>query len=85
MTILIYLLLIFIGFTIGRYSDKWGGHLNVPHHWIWGILIIFIGFFFKLWLVPIGIGLFISDLKDFIELRIWSPDKPKKWKFWDID
>lgn len=77
--------LAFFGFAIGRLGDKWGGHLNVPHHWIYGIILIFLGIFYSIGLISIGIGLFVSDLKDFLAFRLCGPDSPKDWRFWDID
>ena len=80
---------LFVGFAIGRFGDKYGGSLNAPHHWIYGLLLVAAGlifissrlgapsFFF-------GIGHFVSDLDDFLHLRIWGVDKPHKWKFWSI-
>jgi putative Mn2+ efflux pump MntP len=79
----------FIGFSIGRFCDKYGGHLNTLHHWIYGLLMIMIGaycmnYFIGLLLFSFGIGLFVSDLDDFLHLRFFGVDKPHKWKFWDI-
>ncbi|MDA8611396.1 hypothetical protein N9L18_00845 [Candidatus Pacebacteria bacterium] len=81
---------LFIGFTIGRYGDKWGGHWNVPHHWIYGLIFIFISLFlldtwYGISLVSFGFGIFVSDLQDFVELKFYGADDPHDWKFWDID
>ena len=38
------ILFFFIGFAIGRFGDKYGGHLNLPHHWIYGLSLIILGF-----------------------------------------
>ncbi|MFC1800895.1 hypothetical protein ACFLZB_00310 [Nanoarchaeota archaeon] len=79
-----------VGFSIGRITDKYGGHYLTPHHWIYGFGLAvfgvvnnnewgFLGFSF-------GIGLFISDFRDFTKLRFISRDKrEKEWRFWDID
>ncbi len=79
----------FIGFSIGRIGDKYGGNFNAPHHWLYGFVLIIIGiiyFHHQLGLLALsfGIGHFISDLNDFWHLRIWGKDKPHQWKFWSI-
>lgn len=80
------ILFLFIGFTIGRVGDKYGGHLNLPHHWIYGLFLIMLGFIINNpHIIFFGLGCFISDLKDFLHLRFWGKDNPKTWRFWDID
>lgn len=79
----------FIGFAIGRLGDKWAGHLNTPHHWIFGLVLIIVGIIFiDNWIgilfLSFGIGHFISDLNDFLHMRIWGVDEPHEWKFWSI-
>jgi len=79
----------FIGFAIGRFGDKYGGHLNIPHHWIYGLFLIIVGIIYiDNWIgilfLSFGIGCFISDLDDFLHMRIWGVDVPHKWKFWSI-
>jgi len=79
----------FAGFAIGRFSDKYGGHLNTPHHWIYGLILLILGIYYINQLLGVlsfsfGIGHFISDLDDFLHIRIWGVDKPHKWKFWSI-
>jgi len=83
------LLIAFIGFGIGRLSDKLGGHLNTPHHWIYGLILIVVGIIYINNLMGIlslsfGIGHFTSDLDDFLHMRIWGVDEPHEWKFWSI-
>lgn len=78
-----------VGFTAGRLGDKWGGHLNVPHHWIYGVLSFNVGLFLlSSWagvLLPsFGVGHFISDLDDFLHMRVIGVDEPHEWKFWSI-
>lgn len=78
-----------LAFAIGRFGDKFGGHLNAPHHWIYGLLLMIAGTILQNRIIAIisisfGLGLFISDLDDFLHLRIWGVDKPHKWKFWSI-
>ncbi len=95
---LVYLILAaFIGYLIGRWGDN---YLNIwmkdpnwlPHHWIYGLMMVIIGvFFFKgnleVWISFFGAGLFVSDLKDFWDFKFFAPDgKTKKTrKFWHID
>lgn len=79
----------FIGFAIGRIGDKYGGHLNAPHHWIYGLILFILGIFYiHTWMgiisLSFGIGHFISDLDDFLHMKIWGVDKPHEWKFWSI-
>ena len=97
LNILGFLLIAFLGYLVGRWSDN---YLNfwlhdpiwAPHHWIYGYLLVIIGaLFFKndlqLWIVSFGFGLFISDLKDFLDLKFFGKDKKTKKtrKFWHID
>jgi hypothetical protein len=96
-SIIIFLVIGFLGYLIGRFGDY---YLNfwmkdpswAPHHWIYGLILIGIGSYFfgnnlSLWLISFGIGLFISDLKDFLELKIIGSDNKIKSqrKFWHID
>ena len=79
----------FIGFAIGRFGDKWGGHLNGLHHWIYGLALIILGAIYRnnyLGIISLffGAGHFVSDLDDFLHRRIWGVDVPHKWKFWSI-
>ena len=85
----------FIGYVIGR----WGHYyLNVrlknpswaPHHWIYGLVLIITGLFFiksflGLLTFSFGLGHFISDLKDFLQLKFIGPDEEGEKKFWGID
>ena len=79
----------FIGFAIGRLGDKFWGYLNAPHHWIFGSVLVIVGIIFiNNWIGIVslffGIGHFISDLDDFLHMRVWGVDKPHEWKFWSI-
>jgi len=91
MDILFYLLIIFAGFAIGRIGHIYAGHLKVPHHWIYGLIMTITGEiiwdnFLGLLIVLFGLGLFISDFNDFKKLKFdLKPDEIKKKKFWDID
>lgn len=87
----------FLGYVLGRFGDNylniWMGDPKwVPHHWIYGLLLMIIGFLFfnnnlELWTISFGLGLFISDLKDFWKMKIFAPDGKTKEnrKFWHID
>jgi len=80
---------LFVGFAAGRLGDKWGGHLNAPHHWIYGLFLIVAGAAFTehtagIAALGFGIGHFVSDLDDFLHFRIYGPDEPHQWKFWSI-
>jgi len=87
----------FIGYIAGRWGDN---HLNfwvkdphwAPHHWTYGLLMVIVGIFcFKgglgLWIFSFGLGLFVSDAKDFKDLKLWGSDGKEKHKvkFWHID
>lgn len=90
---MIYLLIAgFLGYIIGRLSHiltKWFNP-NSPHHWIYGLLLIILGVIY--WQQPLakyafsfGVGHFISDLKDLLELKFIGPDEEGPKKFWGID
>ncbi len=91
------LLSAFLGYLIGRWGDN---YLNfwlkdpawAPHHWIYGLILMIIGFFFfknnlELYIFFFGAGLFISDLKDFLDFKFIGKDNKKKEnvRFWHID
>jgi len=79
----------FIAYAIGRIGHIYGGHLDGPDHWIWGVLLFIPGLFiFNEWaflMFAFGVGLIISDLKDFINLKFYGPDHVEKLRFWHID
>jgi hypothetical protein len=87
----------FLGYLIGRWGDY---YLNfwlkdpswAPHHWIYGLILIVISLLFlkdnlELWTISFGAGLFVSDLKDFLELKFIGKDNKDKSerRFWHID
>ena len=97
LNILSILLPAFLGYIIGRLGDyyfvfwmkdpEWA-----PHHWIYGLILTIIGFFllnniWGMWIFFFGIGLFVSDLKDFLDFKFIGADKKKKSqrRFWHID
>ena len=94
--IIIFLLVGFLGYLIGRWGDNylnfWIGDPNwIPDHWIDGLLLIIASMIFKgtieFSIFSFGLGLFISDLKDFLNLKFYGSDKKTKEtkKFWHID
>ena len=90
MEVILLFVIAFTGYAIGRISHILGGHLNAPHHWIYGVLAIIAGAVFYQqtwgqWLIAFGIGHTISDLKDMIELKFYGRDEPGPKKFWGID
>ncbi len=90
-----YLLAFFAGFAVGRIGHILGGQIMwIPHHWIFGLTIILAGIaciFFKklkylaIILVFIGAGIFVSDFRDFLLLRVWEPDDTTVLKFWAVN
>jgi len=90
MLIVFYVLIAFIGYSAGRIGHIYLGHIKAPHHWIYGAILIIAGvFFYKYSLGQIafcfGIGHFVSDFKDFLELKFLEIDKEGKKRFWGID
>jgi hypothetical protein len=90
MKFLIYFLVVFGAYAIGRISHILGGHLKAPHHWIYGMLslvfgIVFIHHVLGPYLIAFGIGHTISDLKDMLELKFYGVDDVEEKKFWGID
>ena len=88
--ILISFLSCFLGYAFGRIGHILGGHYNGPHHWIYGLILLIAGLFFRecFWGIPLfyfGAGVFVSDLKDFLEFKFWGIDDVKVKRFWDID
>lgn len=86
---LVFLFVAFAGFALGRIGDKYGGHLNAPHHWVYGLASILVGVIYfsnlKNALLFFGVGLFVSDLEDFFNFRLKGPDKNHEWRFWSIN
>lgn len=86
------LLIAFVGYSAGRIGHIFGGNIVfMPHHWIIGIILVFISLFLpkknkiKMPFFYFGLGLFISDFKDFTYLRFWDPENVKLIKFWGFD
>lgn len=88
--IIFYIFSAFIGYALGRIGHIYHGYKDTPHHWIYGLILIIFGLiFYKYFILRLafyfGIGSFISDLKDFLQLKFWGPDEEGKKKFWGID
>jgi len=88
--ILFYISAGFMGFAAGRIGHIYWGYLRAPHHWIYGFILIILGSVFRKYSFGLpafffGAGLYISDFKDFLKLKIIDPDKPGEKKFWGID
>ncbi len=90
----------FVGYVIGRWGDYylnfWVGDRAwfncLPDHWIYGLILMILGLTLLkkdggLYFFSFGTGLFISDLKDFLNLKFYGPDNKDKSqrKFWHID
>ena len=84
-----------LGYVLGRighyYINDWiGNPAWAPHHWIYGAILIPVSTYFTasilgLLILFFGIGHFISDLKDFLYLRFFSPDEKGPKTFFHID
>ncbi|MFZ3385303.1 MAG: hypothetical protein WA144_15390 [Candidatus Methanoperedens sp.] len=75
---------IFIGYSAGRIGHIAGGADNPSfHHWIIGLLLYLYSTdqFMKM----VGLGLFISDLNDALNLRIYGIAPVDEYVFWGID
>ena len=93
--IFFYIISAIFGYLVGR----WGHYyLNVwlknpkwaPHHWIYGLILMILGLIFYresigLTALSLGTGFFISDFKDFLQLKFIGPDEEGKKKFWGVD
>ena len=84
---LIFLAIIFVGYCLGRLGHLIGGKDVGFHHWILAVLMIIVAFYMKKnkFLMALGIGLFISDLRDFLSFKIYSADEVISWTFWGFD
>jgi hypothetical protein len=88
--VLIFLKVIFsglFGYLIGRFSDN---YLNLwmkdpwwtPHHWIYGPILAIAGIFllddnWGLLIFSFGIGLWVSDFKDYLDLKFFGSDNKR--------
>lgn len=90
MDIILTAIACFIGYIIGRIGHVLGGQIRSPHHWIYGLILAIGGMFFvkEYFGIPtimFGVGLFVSDLDDFIQLKFYGVDAKGKKRFWGID
>jgi len=88
--VLFYISLAFIGYAIGRISHMYGGNIKAPHHWIYGLILMLSGLFFNKYSLGVatfcfGTGLFVSDLKDFLQLKFFGVDEHGPKNFWGVD
>jgi len=79
------IIVLFIGYLIGRIGDYYAGHWDFFHHWIYAIFFCLLGIAYGFYFLFFGVGLIISDLKDMLKLEIYGPDKKEIKKFWGID
>lgn len=89
--IIFFIVIVFLGFTSGRIGHIFGGEMAwTPHHWIPGLILVFLGLFFYSYFwgaiaFPFGIGLLISDFRDFLGFKTFEPEEDRPKKFWHID
>jgi len=94
--VITFILVAFLGYIVGRWADYVNALIRdpawLPHHWIPALILMVIGFFYLkdslgLLVSSFGTGFFISDLKDFLNLKFFEKDgkNPKDVKFWNID
>ena len=94
--ILVIFISAFAGYVIGRWGDNYVNFWIkdpawIPDHWIYGLALMIIGLFlkgeYKFAIFSFGFGLFVSDLKDFLNLKFYGSDHKDrdKKRFWHID
>ena len=96
-TVADFLLAGFLGYLIGRWADNylnfWIGDPHwLPDHWIYGLILMLAGLWIfstnlGFYMFSFGTGHFISDLKDFLNLKFYGSDNKDKSqrRFWHID
>lgn len=88
-----YFLASLAGYSLGRMGHIIGGSVWwIPHHWIFGVIIMIVPLFLKKlsWKLKIivilcGLGLFVSDFNDFLAFRLIGADTVNVVKFWGVD
>jgi len=93
--IIYFIISLLVGYLVGRfghcYINKW---LKNPswalHHWTYALLMMLGVSFYPpslKWIIfAFGLGLFISDFKDFLEMKIIGADEEgERKKFFGID
>jgi hypothetical protein len=93
--IIFIILFLFLGYILGRFghyylNDWMKNPAWAPHHWLYGLVLVCIGIFYRydylgIGMISFGVGLFISDLKDFLEGRLIGADEEGEKRFWGID
>ena len=73
------------GYLIGRISHVAGGN-NTPsiHHWIPGALLI-LASQCNMSIISFGLGLIVSDLNDFVNMRIYGIAPVEEYKLMGFD
>ena len=74
--------ILLIGYIVGRLGHFfYGDKVDFLHHWIYGLLIVLLGFIIdfenslnSVALISFGLGCFISDFYDFLKFRIYGRD-----------
>ncbi len=96
-SLVIIIISAFLGYIIGRIGDYyinfWIKDPNwVPDHWTYGLImmigsIILLDGNWEMIIFSFGAGVLISDLKDFLKLKLYGSDNKTKEsrKFWHID
>jgi len=87
------ILSLFVGYIIGRVGHVIGGNIAwIPHHWIFGVIIMVAPLCFKkiskkvkILIILFGLGLVISDFRDFVRLETFQPEDVTIVKFWAVD
>lgn len=94
--VLLFLVVGFLGYVIGRWADNYLNFwLNdpdwAPDHWIYGLALVvasplFVGNI-AIGLFAFGLGHLVSDLQDFLNLKVFGSDNKDKSsrRFWHID
>lgn len=90
MRFILFLIFAFIGYSIGRTGHVLGGQLYLPHHWMYGVIMMIVGFIFMHSLLgriifAAGFGLIVSDFKDMISFKFIGIDDVEVVRFWGID
>jgi len=88
-----YFFTLFVGYAMGRIGHIVGGDISwIPHHWIFGLIIIIVPFFFKkvskktkISILLFGLGVLFSDFRDFLRLETFQPEDVSIVKFWGVD
>lgn len=86
----LFIIILFLGYSIGRIGHIVGGSTYGLHHWILASAIILISLplckskIGKMFLF-FGLGLFFSDFIDVIHFRVIGKDVVSQYVFWGFD